>query len=171
MRGRKPVPVEQKIINGNPGQRALPEPLLVGGRPTLEQMGEPPEWLPSDAKDFWRESIARLIEVGIIDMVDMPALEMLAVAYARWRTAAKVIASEGFFTMAGNKNLRVHPAIKIEREANAMFMKMAEHFALTPVSRTRLGMAELHAKSLAMEIKDTLSGADDSMDVIDVEPG
>lgn len=134
-------------------------------------MAEPPEWLPADAKAFWRESITRLVEVGIIDFVDLPALEMLAVNYARWRQAARVVAADGHFVMAGNKNLRVHPAIKIEREASMAFLKLAEHFALTPVSRTRLGMAELHAKSLAMEIHDTLSGAsEEAMEVIDLEP-
>jgi P27 family predicted phage terminase small subunit len=171
VRGAKPKPVEQKIIEGNPGQRELPEILLIGGRPDQEEMSEPPEFLPRDAKDFWRDAVQKLYATGMLDLVDRAALEMLAVTYARWRQAVRVIAADGHFAMAPGGNLRVHPAIKIEREASQSFFRMAEHYGLTPVARTRLGMAELHRRSLANEIQDSLGNrTDETMDVIDSEP-
>lgn len=158
-------------MNGNPGQRALPEPLLVSGRPDQHEMSEPPDWLPRDAREFWGETISALANVGLLDRVDQPALEMLAVTYARWRQAVRVISVDGHFAMAPNGTLRVHPAMKIEREASAAFFRMAEHYALTPIARTRLGMAELHRRSLAAEIGDSLGNRDDeTMEVIDMEP-
>lgn len=160
MVGRKPKPAEQRKAEGNPGKRPLPEPLLVAGRPTLEEMHEPPEHLPPDAQEFWRDSIVRLIEVGIIDRVDGPALEQLAMQYARIRGAQRVIAEAGYFAKGSTGQIREHPALKIEREATSMFLKLAEHYALTPIARTRLGLAELHRRSLQSEMASGLGKPD-----------
>lgn len=166
MKGRKPKPAEQKALEGNPGHRPLPEPVLVGGRPLPTEMIEPPAYLPDDAQEFWRDSVATLIEVGIIDRVDAPALEALATQYARMRQANRVVASEGHFARGSTGQLVQHPALKIEREATAMFMRLAEHYALTPIARVRLGMAELHRRSLAQELNDDLGG-DSALEPVD----
>lgn len=157
MRGSKPKPVEQKLREGNPGKRPLPEPLLVAGRPQHGELAEPPEHLPEEAKEFWKESITRLIEVGIIDRVDVPVLEQLSVQYARIRQAQRVLAVDGHYVRGSVGQLRPHPALKIEQDATTLFLKMAEHYALTPIARTRLGLAELHRRSLQAEISDNLA--------------
>lgn len=134
----------------------MPEPLLVGGRPVLGELEDPPTHLPEEAKEFWRESVTRLIEVGIIDRVDVPVLEQMSVQYARIRQAQKVIAVDGHFVPGSVGQLREHPALKIEKDATALFLKMAEHYALTPIARTRLGLAELHKRTLAKELQEGL---------------
>jgi P27 family predicted phage terminase small subunit len=169
-RGPRPKPVEQKIREGNPGHRRLPEPILVGGRPTEEELAEPPEHLPPDAKRLWREDIATLVETGIADRVDRTALEGLCIAYARACQAGRVIASEGLFAVGSVGNLRPHPAVKIEQDAWHRFYAMAEHFALTPVARTRLGQAELGRRSLAAELGEKLGDITlQEVDVVDAE--
>jgi P27 family predicted phage terminase small subunit len=167
VRGRKPVPAEQRLLEGNPGKRPIPEPVLVGGRPGDGEMTDPPDHLPAEAKAFWRVSVARLIDVGIVDRVDGPLLEMLATTYARWRQASRVLAVDGHFVHGIGGSLRAHPAIKIERDANAAFLRMAEHFALSPVARTRLGLQELHRRTLAAELADALGEPD--LQPIDVD--
>jgi P27 family predicted phage terminase small subunit len=159
MRGRKPKPVEQRQKEGNAARRPLPDTLLVSGRPTLAELQEPPEHIPAEAKDFWRDSVTRLIEVGIVDRVDVPVLEQLATQYARIRQSQRVLAQDGHFVRGSVGQLREHPAMKIEREATRMFLQLAEHYALTPIARTRLGLAELHRRSLAEELKEGLGGA------------
>jgi P27 family predicted phage terminase small subunit len=166
MKGRKPHPVEQRVREGNPQKTPLPEPLLVAGRPALGEIAEPPDHLPRDAKEFWWTDVDRLVEVGIIDRVDVPVLEMLATQYARWRQASRVVAVEGHFTLGSAGQIREHPAVKIEREAHSLFLKTAEHYALTPIARTRLGLAEVHRRTLAAEMQDAL-GAPDLHPVID----
>ncbi|CAB4198348.1 COG3747 Phage terminase, small subunit [uncultured Caudovirales phage] len=156
MRGPKPKPVEQKIREGNPGKRPLPEPLLVGGRPALSELDEPPAHLPPEAQEFWRDSVKRLVEVGVVDRVDVPVLEQLATQYARIRQAQRVLAADGHFVRGSVGQLREHPAMKIERDATSLFLKIAEHYALTPIARTRLGLAELHRRSLGQEMGDAL---------------
>lgn len=160
MRGRKPKPVEQRIREGNIEKTPLPEPLLVSGRPRMDELREPPDYLPEEAKDFWRDSVTQLINVGIVDRVDVPVLEQLAVQYARIRQAQRVLAEQGHYVRGSVGQLRPHPALKIEQDATSLFLKMAEHYALTPVARTRLGLAELHRRSLAEELGQGLGNAE-----------
>ena len=117
---------------------------------------EPPEHLHPDAKAFWRDSVTRLVEVGIIDRVDVPTLEMLATQYARVRAAGRAVDAMGYLIASPNGVVKEHPAVKIERDATMLFMQIAEHYALTPIARTRLGLAELHRRSLAQEIESGL---------------
>jgi P27 family predicted phage terminase small subunit len=170
MRGRKPTPREERIRQGNTQHRPLPEPLLVAGRPDLGELAEPPDHLPEDAKALWRDSVERLIEVGIVDRVDVPVLETLCTQYARLRQAQRVIATDGHFVRGSVGQLREHPAIRIEREATAMFLKIAEHYALTPVARTRLGLAELHRRTLAQEMGGAFGNPDLQPIGIDDDP-
>jgi hypothetical protein len=79
-------------------------------------------------------------------------LEQLAVQYARIRQAQRVLAVDGHFVRGSVGQLRPHPALKIEGDATDRFLKLAEHYALTPIARTRLGLAELHRRSLAEEL-------------------
>jgi P27 family predicted phage terminase small subunit len=156
VRGRPPKPREQRVLEGNPGKRPLPEPVVLGGRPDLKEMIEPPSHLHPDAKDFWKDSVVRLVEVGILDRVDTPALEQLATQYARIRAAQRVIDEAGYFARGSTGQIKEHPALKIEERATNLFLKLAEHYGLTAIARTRLGLAELHRRSLAQELTEGL---------------
>lgn len=160
MRGHPPTPIEQRIKEGNPSKRPLPEPVLVGGRPTVAELQDPPAYLPEEAKDFWRDSVAQLVEVGIVDRVDRPVLEQLAVQYARIRQSQRVLAEQGHYVRGSSGQLRPHPALKIEQDSTVLFLRIAEHYALTPVARTRLGLAELHRRSLQQELQSGLKKPD-----------
>jgi P27 family predicted phage terminase small subunit len=161
MRGRKPKPVEQRRLEGgrDVSHRASPEALLVAGRPSHE-FDEPPADLPHDGREFWRTVVSRLIEVGMLDLVDEVALRMLATQYARWVQAGRVVAVDGHFVRGSVGQLREHPAIRIEREAHGLYVKTAEQFGLTPMARTRLGLADLHRRSLAKEMESALGEPD-----------
>jgi P27 family predicted phage terminase small subunit len=149
-RGRKPKPREQRIAEGNPGKRPLPEPVIMGGSP--REAPEPPEHLDDDGKAWWREAVPILHHVGLLDTVDTAALEMAATAYSRFRQARRVVDAQGVLTRGSTGQLREHPALKTEREAQSQYLRFAEQYALTPVARTRLGLAELHRRSLADEM-------------------
>ena len=170
MRGRKPKPVEQRRLEGGTdvSHRSNPEVMLVAGRPTHE-LDEPPDDLPVDAQEFWRDVVCRLVDVGMIDLIDEPALRMLATQYARWRQAGRVVNESGHFARGSIGQLREHPAVKIERESHGLFLKTAEQFGLTPMARTRLGLAELHRRSLHREMGQALGDDDSDEPVVDGE--
>jgi P27 family predicted phage terminase small subunit len=158
-RGRL-TPIEQRIREGNPAKRPLPEVVLVGGRPVGEELQTPPDMLPIEAKHFWRSTVSRLIEVGMLDVVDEPSLILLATQYARILQAGAVVAAEGFIVEGSQGQPREHPALKTEREATRLFHVLAGQFGLTPVARTRMGLAELHRRSLESEVSNALGEPD-----------
>ena len=149
MKGRKPKPAEIRRREGNPGKRPIPETVVVDGRP---QSLPVPEHLPEQAKEFWGRIVPTLAQVGILDGVDRPMLESAAIQYARAREAGDVVAREGLLTQTVNGQLVEHPAVKTERAAMKLLGQFAEQYALTPVARTRLGLAELQRRSLADEL-------------------
>jgi P27 family predicted phage terminase small subunit len=136
-----------------------PAPMLVGGRPSLDELRTPPEHLTNeDARAFWADTVVRLIEVEIVDRVDLPLLEQLATQYARIKAAQRVIESEGYFARGSTGQIKEAPWMKMERESTALFHRLADQFALTPLARTRLGVAELVRRSLREELEQALGG-------------
>jgi P27 family predicted phage terminase small subunit len=127
---------------------------LIAGRPRHDELNEPASHLPEDAQAFWRCYVPDLVVCGIVDRVDVPLLEQLAVQYARIRGAQRVIDEVGLFTRGSVGQIREHPALRIEREATIVFDRLAQQFGLGPLGRTRLGLAEITRRSLAAELTD-----------------
>jgi P27 family predicted phage terminase small subunit len=152
--GRRPKPIELKLREGNPGRRTLPDPVVLGGRPS--EPIEPPEALDEDAKDFWREAIPIFHRVGLLDTIDRAALEMTATAYARVVQCRRAIQEHGMFSRGSKNQFAEHPALASERVAMTVFLRFAEQYALTPLARTRLGMVELQRRSMQDELADRL---------------
>ena len=149
MVGRKPKPAEVRRREGNPGRRPIPETLVVDGRPDSLPV---PDHLPEDGKEFWRQIVPTLAQVGILDGVDRPMLTLAATQYARAMEAGRVLDREGILSEGYQGQPVEHPAAKMERAAMKLFALFAEQYALTPVARTRLGLAELQRRSLADEL-------------------
>lgn len=134
MKGRKPKPTEQKRREGNAGKRKLPEPVQIAPVSGLAR----PDDLPAEALQLWDDIVDRLHGAGILDLVDRPALTALCVQWARAERARKVLAQEGFFTIGSMGQLVEHPALSIERQAHALFLRFAEHYGLTAAARARI---------------------------------
>ncbi len=73
MAGRPPKPTKLKLIQGNPGKRALPEfePDPERGIPA------PPRWFPAEYFDLWAEIAPTLEEMRVLSLADGPALVLL----------------------------------------------------------------------------------------------
>jgi P27 family predicted phage terminase small subunit len=166
--GQRPTPVEQRVLEGNPRKHAIPEPLLVSGRPTLaDPMVQAPEDLPAAGKDAWNAIVPQLAEVGLLDRVDRLMLEAMCLQWARAKQAGRVINAQGHL-VKGAVGLKEHPSLKTERDSMRLFAMFADQFALTPVARTRLGLAEFHRRTLQAEFEDSIGSAD--LQAIDIEP-
>jgi P27 family predicted phage terminase small subunit len=153
-------PTEQHIREGTWRADRHPEPMALAGIPRAGELSEPPDRLGPIAAEFWRTTVVRLVECGIVDRVDVPLLEMMAVQYSRAVQAGRAIAHSGMFTKGSTGQITDHPAVKIEREATALFWRLAEGFGIGPLGRTRLGLAELHRRSLQQEMTEILGGPD-----------
>ena len=156
MKGRKPKPVEVRRREGNPRKRPLPEPVLIGGRAAPRM----PSYLPQQAKTAWRQIVPRLHEVGMLDRVDGPALEALCVQVGIMRQATEEIAALDGLVATGSQGQPVaHPLLSVLTSAQNAVRQWTERFGLDPSTRTRLGLSELHRRSLASELHDQLGDA------------
>lgn len=154
--GHKPKPTEVKRLEGNIGKRAEVEPVLVAGRPqTGDEMLECPPDLPAAGREAWESIVPQLAEVGLLDRVDRLMLKAMCMSWARAMQAGRVINAQGHL-IRGAAGLKEHPSLKTERDSLRLFANFAEQFALTPVARTRLGLAEFHRRTLATEFEASL---------------
>ena len=146
MRGRPPKPIEQHRREGTlRPERHAATPLLVGGRGELER----PAWLSGLAAAAWDALYAHLSAAGVLDVADAGVLEGAAVAWARAREAGALVNRDGMtreVTRFGRDRtefttVEQHPAVRIERDSWALFLRLGEQLGLTPAARARLGNA------------------------------
>ena len=80
MRGRKPKPTVIKILEGNPGKRAIngAEPKPPRTLPTC------PEHLSAAAKAEWKRLAKTLNQVGLLTQADRTVMAGYCQCYGRW---------------------------------------------------------------------------------------
>ncbi len=137
MRGRRPIPLEMKLLTGNPGKRRLNrrEPK---GRPGVPPC---PQHLRGVARDAWHRIGRRLKTLRVITDADADALELVCTAYAEYRAALAVVARRGrtYATRTANGIIvRKRPEVAIASEAWWRVKSMLVEFGLTPAARTRI---------------------------------
>lgn len=137
MRGRRPLPLEIKLLAGNPGKRRLNrrEPK---GRPGIPPC---PPHLTGVARDAWHRLGRRLKALRVITDADAEALELMCSAYGEYRAALAVVARRGrtYATRTANGMIvRKRPEVAIAAEAWWRVKGMLVEFGLTPSSRTRV---------------------------------
>lgn len=126
-RGRKPKPTGLKVVEGNPGKRALPE-----NEPEFDD-GEvsAPEWIDERPRawrvDFlaeWKRITTQLESWGIIGPANQGLLEAICTYYATGVKAAK----------DGNSSEM--------RQAFEAYRKSLNECGLTPASKSRIGASD-----------------------------
>lgn len=123
MRGRKP-----NII-------AYPGGTVKKARPA-------PDWLSPHARAEWRRVLPILIERKVLTGADYGLLESYCVAYGQIRTMAdEITALPSHFVNSEKGGPRPHPAIRLQHEAMNQARRLAAELGLSPVSRSRAGVA------------------------------
>lgn len=148
-----PTPIELRRAQGNPSGRPLPAVIVAGGK--ISKL-EPPSHLDNGAVEVWLEVVPVLADVGIVDTADALMLEALCTAVAQARAAGEILRREGFYVESTKGTTMPHPAYRIQRDGWETARKIGDSFGLNPVSRTRMGLAMIKGKSLAMELSDRL---------------
>lgn len=161
--GPKPRTLEERRAAGEPQSQL---PVVVGGRPTLDELERPPAGLDKWARAAWREVVPQLVVAKLIDRVDRQALEAYATHVGRARALREEIEwaheeheydEAGTLTNAKTAGRRTHrrslseqfravtargftsnPLLSQEREALREARMMGEVLGLNPVGRTRL---------------------------------
>lgn len=134
VRGRKPVPTELKVLEGNPGKRPLNknEPKPIKKAPLC------PKWLDPDAKKEWKRLASKMERLGILTEVDMAAFAGYCQSYARWKENEEFITKNGSLVRTPSGYWQQVPQVSIAQQYLKQMGRFAEQFGLTPASRSRL---------------------------------
>lgn len=133
-RGPAPLPTAIKKLRGTARKdRENPaEPQPEVGRPAC------PKWLDGEAKAEWRRVVPLLLELRVLSKQDRAMLAVYCQAWSRWRAAEGVIAREGLTFVTESGFIAKHPAVTIAAESMRIMEKAAQHFGMTPSSRSRV---------------------------------
>jgi len=155
VRGRKPKPIEQKLREGNPGNRKLPAPVRLPAVAPVK-----PDDLPPDAAALWDELAPVLAEAGVLNAIDAAAFTAMCLEWHTACLARRVLAQEGHFALGSTGQIVQHPALQMQKDAHAAFLRFAEHFGITPVARARIAAAAVVVKTARQLLEDDLDGLD-----------
>lgn len=135
-RGPRPKPTEQKILQGNPGKRALNKRQPKPATPVKKPRG-----MGKVQKRFWDEHATELERLQVLTGVDVPAMQLAAEHYAIAILAAKELQETGL-TVEGKDGAKKNPVAQIFKDNALAFKSFAVEFGMTPSSRTRLKIPE-----------------------------
>lgn len=145
--GPKPKPAHLKLLEGNPGKRAVG----VEPRPEISVLPPPPDFLSIDARAEWDRVARQLHFLGLLTVVDVPSLSAYCQAYGRWVQAERAIAemakhdmlTGGLMIKTANGNAIQNPLVGTANKAASDMVRYASEFGLTPAARARLAIGPL----------------------------
>lgn len=134
--GRKRKPAAQRIAGGNAGHRPIPDEPDFPGQPKM------PEWLDKEARKEWRRIILALADLDLLRATDTAVLAMYCVAFSRWTTAEKQIATEGTVIKVsgsqGQTKLVKNPTLTVSSEAQKQMLQAGALLGFNPSDRSRV---------------------------------
>ncbi|MGO3895363.1 P27 family phage terminase small subunit [Brevibacterium aurantiacum] len=108
---------------------------------------DPPEDLPADAAEVWREIVASNDLAGTVDRA---ALEAFCTLVARLRAARRRVNKEGMVVTDPRGRVVPHPALTVERQTAEQIRAWGDRFApLVKPVRKRGYMADATARAIA----------------------
>jgi P27 family predicted phage terminase small subunit len=136
--GRPPKPTKLKILQGNPGKRALPknEP-----QPPASD-GEAPDWLEGRPREAWDWLAPMLGDMKVLTEADKHALALLCDVYAEYIALRRVIQNRGRVytttTAQGDTMIRPRPEVAMISDAWRRIHRMMVEFGMTPSARSKV---------------------------------
>lgn len=129
-------PAELRLLEGNPGKRALPPPLPESPAPTR------PEWLPPEAKREWTRMARAVAPLGMLRLTDRAMLAAYCEAWADFVAVCRELASRPlgsrYVTVTEKGNRMVEPLVTARKSAFERLKIAAREFGLTPSARVSI---------------------------------
>lgn len=107
----------------------------------------PPGDLPEPAHDLWQLVVGELWPRGLRPS-DLEGVRMLVMAAHRNRQAAAAVDEHGLIVPSGSGSMMLNPALRLEKDTRADFLRWSDALGLTMASRLRLGLMQLAGESL-----------------------
>lgn len=135
MAGRKPKPTALKILQGNPGKRALNKnEMKVRG----DLKSNPPSYMSAECAKVWRETVAAMPK-GILKKLDTSVLESFVSSYTEFRRL-HVLLQDGTQDLLGTERgaMKANPLFTAKHKAQMTMLRTAVEMGMTPSSRSRI---------------------------------
>lgn len=98
-----------------------------------------PSAVGNKTKTFMKELLQVLEDKSINTALDKTAIQLMAYTYDNYIKATEQLEQNGSLTIynytSAGKNLKAHPAVKIQLDAQIQLTKLLVEFGLTPKSR------------------------------------
>ena len=136
MRGRKPKPTALKLIDGNPGKRA------INGREPQPPSAQPPcpAHLNPSARAEWRRLARDLNRIGLLTLIDRAALAAYCQSWGRWVEAERKLLETPLLLKTPAGYVQQSPWLTIANKERELMAKYMAELGLTPSSRSRLAI-------------------------------
>ncbi len=165
MKGNPPTPIEQRIAQGNPGHRPLPE-VVVGLGKTKEI--EQPDDLTSQEVDVWNELVPQILGLGWIDLIDQRLNKQYVQMTALADRALHDLSRDDLTVMTSKGTPAANPLYRIYVDASKQAVQLADRFGFNPSARARLGLTTVKGMSIAADLEKRL-GSDEQPMTIEVD--
>jgi P27 family predicted phage terminase small subunit len=138
MAGRRPKPSNLRLLQGNPGKRALnanePKPAQVAPNP--------PEHLSETALKEWSRMSEQLLRLGLLTVADRAAFAAYCTIYARWVDAEESLKKTGPVVRAPSGFPILSPYYTVANQSLQQMRAYLIEFGLTPASRSRISVGQ-----------------------------
>lgn len=153
--GHNRKPRELKVLHGtfradrNPGNEPDPEKVV--------DIPKYPTGMNKHARKLWKNLCTELIDLGVLTVVDLPAMEICCVNYGLYKDAHEAVYSEkvkdpetgklkkikrSLAEYMKGRNSQTIPEYTAMTKAFETFKSYITEFGLTPASRNRLNLPE-----------------------------
>ena len=148
----KKLPTKLKKLKGTLRKhRVLPDEVSFQ---LASELPQPPAHFGKIATRVWVSIIPQLQDVGILETVDLPQLEMYCTNVEIYEKCSAIIKKAGLTIVFTNKNghsyTAEHPALRSMNNAISLCGKLATKFGFDPAARTKVASK----KSPVVEIKE-----------------
>ncbi len=138
-RGRKPKPTTLRVLQGNPGKRALnhEEPDFGVGAPPK------PSYFDKYASEEWDVLTGILVPARVLTKGEIGVLVVACDAYAQFRHCQKFLKDQGSLSYdassaQGGRNYKPYPEVAQLNQARRQYLSALSELGLTPSARTKV---------------------------------
>lgn len=139
--GRKTLPDNVHLINGNPSKKKFS--VLADGSRVPVQIPDMPSHLDAGAKREWKKITPELEKLGLIALVDRAALAMYCVAFSRWELAEKKLKElqeSGLIESTPNGHKQMGVWLQISNRAQEQIKSSLSDFGMSPSARAKVNV-------------------------------
>ncbi len=98
--------------------------------------GDPPSWLPDDAKEKWAQLAPVMQGYGLLTEIDRDQFAQYCLFYVRAIEAESDIEQRGLLVQSARDSSKVkNPAVSIAKEYHSAASKLADKFGMNPLNR------------------------------------